>query len=572
MSKKFLALTSIVFCLATFSALFVRAQAKTKLAPAALPDNPAIDSQGVELVSHLGGANYAVQAVGNALYVGMGPELAILDATNPAAPVRVGYAILPGTVCDIDVAGNIAYVANIEAGLQIVDLSDPAHPAVIGSLDTPGEARAVSFSNGYAYVADGDAGLRVIDVSNPYSPQEVANFPTADWALDVVATGQHVYLAAWYAGVYVLDVTNPLAPAEIGSIHTVNEAIAIKVLGTTAYIAAASQGFRIFDVSSPALPVELGYLDDIGDTRNLAIAWPYAYVDNQDYGELYVIDTTQPTNPILLGAYWAEYPFTSKIAVIGQYTFLARGAWGLDIVNVANPATPSQAGAYGTTGVVYRMAMEGDYLYAAAKRLQVIGIANPAAPVEFGKLFEYDPDYSASIAVNGNYAYSGNILYDSLNIIDIADPAHPTSAGSFTLRGKMLDIDTSSHYAFVCASYPDDGIQILDIANPLVPVEVSYYASSGGYGCGIDVQDNYALIVQDTELKILDVTDPSAPSFVGNALLCQEMPPQMCRLSGITPMLLGAAQGAAVSPFSISRILHHHKRSPLFRWPIVQKA
>ena len=41
----------------------------------------------------------------------------------------------------------------------------------VGGYDTSGYALGVAVAGNYAYVADGDAGLQVIDVSNPANPR-----------------------------------------------------------------------------------------------------------------------------------------------------------------------------------------------------------------------------------------------------------------------------------------------------------------------------------------------------------------------------------------------------------------
>ncbi len=85
-------------------------------------------AQGIELVGHIGGAHRAVFGQGTYLYLGLGAELAILDVSDPPYPVRIGYLVLPDIVQDIYVAGDYAYVADLESGLRLVNVSDHANP------------------------------------------------------------------------------------------------------------------------------------------------------------------------------------------------------------------------------------------------------------------------------------------------------------------------------------------------------------------------------------------------------------------------------------------------------------
>jgi hypothetical protein len=60
---------------------------------------------------------------------------------------------------DLEVVGDLAYIAAGVSGLQIVDVSDPDNPEIIGYWDdNPGYAYGVTVSDDYAYLADYHSG------------------------------------------------------------------------------------------------------------------------------------------------------------------------------------------------------------------------------------------------------------------------------------------------------------------------------------------------------------------------------------------------------------------------------
>jgi FlgD Ig-like domain/LVIVD repeat len=65
-----------------------------------------------------------------------------------------------GLVLDVKMAGEVAYVAVAEFGVQIVDISNPAAPVVLGQADSE-QAEGVLVANGLAFVADHSAGLHI---------------------------------------------------------------------------------------------------------------------------------------------------------------------------------------------------------------------------------------------------------------------------------------------------------------------------------------------------------------------------------------------------------------------------
>jgi hypothetical protein len=69
-------------------------------------------------------------------------------------------------------SGGNAYVADASYGLRIINVSNPASPIEVGFYDTPDFACCVAVSGNYIYVTDGNAGLRIYQYySSPSSIQ-----------------------------------------------------------------------------------------------------------------------------------------------------------------------------------------------------------------------------------------------------------------------------------------------------------------------------------------------------------------------------------------------------------------
>ena len=149
----------------------------------------------VYLVDQLGGEAWAVAISGTYAYVGFGPRLIVLDVSEPATPtVRGRTEPFPGLIPDVAVAGDYAYVANRSTGLRVVDISDPANPVEVGFCDTGFNAWGVAVAGDYAYVANSVAGLRVVDVSDPSNPVEVGFDDNLGNANDVSVVGNIAYV------------------------------------------------------------------------------------------------------------------------------------------------------------------------------------------------------------------------------------------------------------------------------------------------------------------------------------------------------------------------------------------
>ena len=109
------------------------------------------------------GNAYGVAVAGSYAYVtNRYYGLRVIDVSNPAAPVEVGFVYTRDAASGVAVAGSYAYVADRGAGLLVIDVSDPAAPSWVGIVDTPGDAYGVAVAGSYAYVADGIAGLEIL--------------------------------------------------------------------------------------------------------------------------------------------------------------------------------------------------------------------------------------------------------------------------------------------------------------------------------------------------------------------------------------------------------------------------
>ncbi len=145
------------------------------------------------------------------------------------------------------------------------------------------------------------------------------------------------------------------------------------------------------------------------------------------------------------------------VAVSGNYAYVADNSRGLRIINIANPAAPTEAGSYDTWGYALGVAVSGNYAYVAIafSGLRIINIENPAAPTLAG--FYYDtPGVARGVAVSGNYAYvadgeSGLGIYDISFFAPCPVPRAPDSlvvqfiptSNVIKLKWSPVTLDTS---------------------------------------------------------------------------------------------------------------------------------
>ncbi len=300
-------------------------------------------------------------------------------------------------VFTVDTNTYAAVASYDDDGLQIVDVSDPDNPAAAGSLgdDTTrllegasGVAVFTVDTNTYAaVVSEIDDGLQIVDVSDPDNPAAAGSLGddttrllegASGVAVFTVDTNTYAAVASFTDnGLQIVDVSDPDNPAAAGSLGDDTTRLLegaytadVFTIGTSTYIAVVSEiddGLQIVDVSDPDNPAAAGSLGD-DTTRLLEGASGVAVftVDTNTYAAvasftdngLQIVDVSDPDNPAAAGSLGDDttrlLEGASGVAVftIGTNTYVAVASEtddGLQIVDVSDPANPTDAGSLGDT-------------------------------------------------------------------------------------------------------------------------------------------------------------------------------------------------------------------------------
>jgi hypothetical protein len=257
-----------------------------------------------------------------------------------------------------------------------------------------------------------------------------------------------------------------------------------------------------------------------------------------------VVLTPVNVNPVHKGSIGYALLNPNNVYVAGDYAYLASGTENaLVIVDVSNKATPVLKGKImnGDGGALLSLpsgiAVNGNYAYVASfssNALEIVDVSNPAAPAHKASIgdgdggAELDQPNDVFVDYSGHYAYVTSYLSNSLEIVDISDPAAPVHTGSIVdgAGGASLNHPNSvyvrANYAYV-TSYDDNTLEIIDVSNKAAPVHKGSIANGAGGALlngpySIYAAENYAYVVSRSSnaLEIVDVTDPAAPVHKGS--------------------------------------------------------
>ncbi len=308
----------------------------------------------------------------------------------------------------------------------------------------------------------------------------VGRYDTSGTAYNVQVVGNYAFVADGISGLQVIDVTNPANPMRVGGAGTdafFMSSQDVCVAGKYAYLADRSS-IVVNDVSSPADPVRVGTIGRqgiSGDIFGVQVIGHYAYTSAGTYG-LQMIDVSNPASLVRVGGIALGGGFAQKVKVVGHYAYVVdtptsfSGAvgGGLHIIDVSDPAKPVRLGGYGAGSDANGVDVTGNFAYVTSRavdhvgsgraELQVIDVSNPALSVKVGS-------YPTSERVNGvqvvgNHAFVVD-MSEGLLVLDVSNPAKPVRVAGFATGGEALGVQVVGNLVYVASG--SAGLQILEL-------------------------------------------------------------------------------------------------------------
>lgn len=268
---------------------------------------------------------------------------------------------------------------------------------------------------------------------------------------------------------FAQEALNVVLDGQIGGTAT-----AVALQGQYAYIGNGSR-LTIQDISNPAAPVFVGQTDPLpGAVKGVAVAGNYAYVAAFING-LRVIDIANPAAPSEVG-FFMTTGNPQNVAVAGNYVYLVDLFNGLHIIDVSVPTAPNEVGFFDTPGEPQDVAVVGSTAYVAdgSSGLRIIDVSVPTAPVESGSFDTTDE--ARGVATAGNYAYVAD-GFSGLRLINVSVPAAAFEAGFYDTPGQALDVAVADGYAYVADSF--SGLRVIAVSNPAAAFETGFYDTPG---------------------------------------------------------------------------------------------
>lgn len=338
--------------------------------------------------------------------------------------------------------------------------------------------------------------------------------PFFDFFNTIELQGNKAYIAGGSRGWKIMDVSSPFAPRVLSSTTTGSIAVDVDVDETIAYVLLYEIGLYIYDTSNPNDPILLGIFETTNYNRSVQVSGSTAYVT--DFTGLHIIDVSNPANPVLLSTTETDGQAIG-ITVSDTTAYIADGYSGLHIVDVSNPFAPEFLGNY-RSGSARHVVLKNNLAFLCTGRnFEILNISDPQNIVRRGLIRL--PDSPIQAVVDGTKAY---VATDSAGLItlDVSNPDNPILIGIDEIPGPTansigyaLGVQVIDDIAYVAAR--QSGLRIYDMSNPTTPPYLGTFDLEGIHQLQIIGTTAYAAN-RNEGLQIVDIADPANPALIGS--------------------------------------------------------
>lgn len=338
-----------------------------------------------------------------------------------------------------------------------------------------GAARYITVKGDLAFVS-AESSFLILNYSNPadFEPIFTFNFNTNFVPGKVAVTNDYAFLPVFDFGVFIFDIRN------------------------------SSSIYLTHHISDPTFRYQ-----------SINIEGNFLFINNPFLPGVKIYNITKITNPTFMGQYTGEV--FERFDVDGDFLYGITPT-KLVIVDVSNPSSPSEEGSY-TRGDrdFCDLVASGDYCYIAsgAHGLHIVNVATKSSPSFSGEFYDSDGGYACSLCYENDYVYLAD-GYNCLEIIDVSNRVSPSEVGDFDETGEWIASDISGNSVLLCGIFYTNKVLMVDVSVKDSPSKAGEF-SMGGYATGIWVENDYVFLCNLLDgLNVLDTSVIYDPTLISN--------------------------------------------------------
>ncbi len=281
---------------------------------------------------------------------------------------------------------------------------------------------------------------------------------------------------------------------------TTGQILDIHVLDNVFFVLTSVGDLYFLDYSDPLKPIILSKLSSLKATK-IFVLENFLYTSSPVNG-MTIYDITQIRNPKEKYHFSLENNFIHNFVIQEQYAYLAKGIFGLEIINLSDMANPQSILELNFEKEVQDILIHNSLLFLAVKQLVIsnqntnsflnplddniirrdiygnglviLDIKNFYSPKLVSYHFERGDELKSYLGISIDqdtvYLVDGKAGF---KIIDIKEIKKPKVLGHFSENEYYMDLSTNSKYTFI--STYEQGLQVFDTIDKTQPRKIAQY-------------------------------------------------------------------------------------------------
>ncbi len=469
------------------------------------------DSQNMTLIGReASGRCETVAAKGDTVFFSSGANLIIMDFSNPDHPDTLAQVLTRGFIRKLVLFNEQVIIATESNDLLIVDVSDIRNPQLAGETATSLTDMVMRDSLLLACERSTESEFIIYDPNDPLGIRKIAELALGYTPVRIAASGNMVLVADISGNHSFIDISDIYNPALVHSGVLQGRLNGIALYGQHAFVSGyKNPEFHVLDISDVSNIHEIAWLDLSRAANSMYREGQTLYLTD-DGSHVSIIDLADPAHPAELER--RNFPRGSgqDLVLSDHFIFVAASYAGLLALPKEDPGPGFMPVEYFPGADLYFVQKYGDMLYTIAGSGLVKGIdmSDKAQPKTVFKSFVF---HNADPIAMMNH-HDRLIListHDGLKIMDLTDPKIPVVIQEKELSGWNRTATLDNDLVFVANT--DDELFAIDLESDSLDI-IPLLSAFGGAVNDLVVSDQVLYAARrDSNVQIVDCHDPDHP-------------------------------------------------------------
>jgi len=209
-----------------------------------------------------------------------------------------------------------------------------------------------------------------------------------------------------------------------------------------------------------------------------------------------------------------HYAPTRAVSAVGDLAIFGSGT-SLIAADVSDMASPVELGEIALGGIVWDITIVGDHAYVATGEagLSVVNISDPTSLELVGTA---GAGIARFVAHSGDLVFAAGKSYGSgstwLHVIDASTPSSAERIGWLQIPWSNPH-DLAADGSLVAVATRTDGLHLVDVSDPSTPTIVGQAPMDLPFG--VELDGDLAIVTDQSGLHVLDLSDPASLVTIG---------------------------------------------------------